>query len=126
MSESFILIAGGTLTEGVLKKPEKVSTTMLTKKLLEEKKSIEEIAEIRGLTIGTIIGHIDQIKRDFPNFNLEYLKPDDKIIKMVEKHLPKSAGKLSYLKTMLKKDGLDVSFEDIKLARAFIPNDFTL
>lgn len=118
--DSFIARTGGTLVVGKKAKEEKLTTTEVTKKLLEEKKTIKEIAELRSLTIGTIIGHVEQIKQKDLKFDVEYLRPKEDIIKAVSKHLAKSDGKLSYLKTMLKKDGQDISFDDIRLARIFV------
>jgi ATP-dependent exoDNAse (exonuclease V) alpha subunit len=122
MTNSFIARVGGTIESGYKPKPEKIPTATVTQKFLEEKKSIAEIAETRNLTMGTIIGHIEQLKQKNPELDIEYLRPADSIIKLISKHIPKSDGKLSYLKTMLKKDGLDLSFEDIRLARAFVHN----
>ena len=120
MVDGFISRVGGTLTAGKKIKEEKIPTLKITQNLLEKKNSIEEMAEIRNLTVGTIIGHIEQIKKKDAKFNVEYLRPDEKIIKLVQKHLVKSEGKLSYLKTALKKDGQDATFEDIRLARIYV------
>lgn len=117
---AFIERNGGTIEKVVLQKPVKLSTLEITKKLIEEKKSIEEIMKERGLVFSTIVNHLEQIAEEFPEVDIEYLKPDAKTIVLVAKYVPKSAGKLSYIKSQLKRGGNDMSFEDIRLARVFV------
>jgi hypothetical protein len=117
---AFIERNGGTIEKVVLQKPVKLSTLEITKKLIEEKKSIEEIMKERGLVFSTIVNHLEQIAEEFPEVDIEYLKPDAKTIALVAKHVPKSDGKLSYIKSQLKRAGNDMSFEDIRLARVFV------
>lgn len=62
MTKNFIRAAGGTetpLTTGT--KQVKKSTFDETKDLLEEGKSIVEIAKVRGLTLGTIADHVEKL-----------------------------------------------------------------
>lgn len=118
---AFIERNGGTLEKVVLQKPVKLSTLEITRRLIEEGKSIEQIAEDRGLVVGTIIHHVEQIAEEFKDVDLENLKPDAQIIAQVAKHVPKSDGKLTYIKSHLKREGNDMSFEDIRLARVFVP-----
>jgi hypothetical protein len=117
---AFIERNGGTIEKVVLQKPVKLSTLEITKKLIEQKKSIEEIMKERDFVISTIINHIEQIKENFPEVDIDYLRPDEKCVSLVAKHLPKSEGKLSYIKSKLKSEGNDMSFEDIRLARVFV------
>jgi hypothetical protein len=119
--DDFIMRVGGTLEKVVKPKVEKVSTLELTKRLIEEKKTIQEISDIRNLVFSTIVNHIEQIAQEFPETDMAYLKPDEKIVELVGKHVPKSDGKLSYIKSRLKREGNDMSFEDIRLARIFVP-----
>ena len=118
---AFIERNGGTLEKVVLQKPVKLSTLEITKKLIEEKKSIEEIMDERGLVFGTIISHVEQIAEEFPEVDIDYLRPSEKNVELVAKYVPKSGGKLAYIKSALKRAGKDMSFEDIRLARVFAP-----
>jgi hypothetical protein len=117
----FIMRTGGTLEKVVLPKKEKVSTLEITKRLIEQKKSIEEIMDERGLVFSTIVHHIEQLAELGGEVDLKYLRPEDKIVELVAKHVPKSDGKLSYIKSKLAREGNDMSFEDIRLARVFAP-----
>ncbi len=121
---AFIERNGGTIVasaKGFGGPKKKVSTLEITRKLIEEKKSIEEIMDERGLVLSTIINHIEQIATDFPEIDLEYLRPAEANIELVAKYVPKSEGKLAYIKSQLKRAGNDMSFEDIRLARVFVP-----
>ncbi len=115
----FIVRTGGTLEKVVLPKKEKVSTLELTKRLIEQKKTIEEIMDERNLVFGTIVNHLEQIFALYPNVDIEYLRPEAKVVELVAKYVPKSEGRLSYIKSQLKRSGNDMSFEDIRLARVF-------
>lgn len=117
---AFIERSGGTIEKVILPKKEKLSTLEITRRLIEQKKSIEEIMEERGLVFSTIVNHLEQIAEEFPETDIEYLRPGEKMIKLIGKHVPKSDGRLSYIKSMLKREGNDMSFEDIRLARVFV------
>ncbi len=119
LSRDFILRSGGTLDAVRRAKAEKVPSIHLTRKLIEEKKSLAEMSDKRGLVIGTIISHIEQLSEEDPSIDIDYLAPAKKHIELVRKHLAKSEGKLSPLKSALKRAGTDLSFEDIRLARVF-------
>jgi len=130
LENDFIFRMGG-LTSGGGKKEKKsnikdtkVSTILITKDLLENGKNIKEIAKERNLTIGTIINHIEDIIKKYPKANIKHIKPDSKNINLVKKANKKlkgdDKGKLSPIKMILEKDGIDISFEDIRIARLFI------
>ena len=48
--------------------------------MIEEKKTIEEIAEVRDMTAGTIIGHVAKLSADDDNLDVTHLAPDQKVI----------------------------------------------
>jgi predicted transcriptional regulator len=102
----------------------KVPTIMLTKALLEEGKTIKDICKERGLTPGTITHHIEQIIEHYPETEISHLKPKQKYIDLVAKANKKlkgeDVGKLNPIKSILEKEGHNLSFEDIRLARLFI------
>ena len=73
------------------------------------------------MTEGTIASHFMKIKVEHPEENLSYYKPKKRIVTQVEriyKELPQSDYKS--LKLMYEKLGGKVSYNDIKLALAFI------
>lgn len=55
-----------------------------TKILLEESLSIAEIAEHRSLAQATIMGHISDLKKQYPDLACEHLRPDEQILKQVK------------------------------------------
>ena len=117
---------GGTLKAGSAKREPiiKIPTIMITKEFLDAGKSIKEICKERDLTAGTITHHIEQILEEYPETNIDHIKPKEKHIELVEKANKKlkgdDIGKLSPIKSILEKDGHKLSFEDIRLARLFI------
>jgi len=105
-------------------KDTKVSTIMITKELLDEGKNIKEIAKERNLTAGTITHHIEQIIKEFPETIITHIRPSQKNIDLVKKANKKlkgeEIGKLNPIKLILEKEGSNLSFEDIRLAKLFI------
>lgn len=123
----FILNMGGDIYKKNKKKesPIKVSTIMITKELLDQRKNITQITKERGLTKSTIIYHIEQIMGLYPNTNISHIRPKQKDIDLVDKANAKlkkdeEVGKLSPIKTILEKSGHSLTFEDIRLAKLFI------
>jgi len=104
------------------KKGPKRPTFDITKEYLELKLSIDEIANERGLTIGTIIGHMVKLSELHPDFDMSYYKPDEAIIKQVQSvSKPKSKEVSLYQETSrIKKELTTLSYEEIKLALLFV------
>lgn len=99
----------------------KQSTYDVTLMHLKQKVSLKEIGEARGLTTGTIAGHLIKIIKDNPNEDLNFYKPKNatlKKVKAVYDEQPKSAP--ISLNAIYGKLGGAVSYDDIKLAVAFI------
>ena len=99
----------------------KQSTFEVTLLHLKQQKSLKEIAEIRGLTLGTISGHLIKIRKDHPEEDLNFYKPKStllKKLKVVYDKQPKNAP--ISLNVIYSKLGGSVSYDDIKLALAFI------
>lgn len=129
--DDFIVRTGGTIEArpasakgyGEAKK-EKIPTTEVTKKLLQEGKTLEEIAEIRDMVVGTIVSHLEQIMNSEPEFECSHVRPNEKNIVLVKKYTEKppkgSEGKIGYIKTRLDKAGEKLSFDQIRLARIFV------
>jgi len=126
LEHDFIMRMGGSIETGKKKKePQvKVSTVMITKELLDQGKNIAKIAKERGLTKGTITHHIEQIVEEYPETIITHIRPSQKHIDIVKKANSKlegeEVGKLSPIKTILEKDGHNLTFEDIRLAKLFI------
>lgn len=91
LHESFIIRSEGSLKADKKKaEKKKLSTFDQTRALLEEKKSIKEITEERGLTEGTVMSHIEKIIEAEPSFDIGHLKPDEKIVSDIEKAFKKT------------------------------------
>ncbi len=125
----FITRMGGNLHEGKKVKrgnirDTKISTILITKELLDKGLNIKEIARERNLTQGTIISHIEKIMGEYPETIVTQVRPSQKEINLVKKANSKlkdnEKGKLSPIKTLLEKDKVDLSFEEIRLAKLFI------
>lgn len=127
----FINRMGGTIKQIPGKKKKvgkvidtKIPTVLVTKELLEQGKNIKEIAKERNLTQGTITHHIEQIIKEFPETIITHIRPSQKNIDIVKKANKKlkgeEEGKLNPIKLILEKEGYDLSFEDIRIAKLFI------
>lgn len=127
LEQDFIIRMGGDVEIGNKKKNVpliKIPTVMVTKELLDGGMNIAKIAKERNLTKGTITHHIEQILEQYPDTNIDRIKPKQKHIDLVKKANStlegEEVGKLSPIKTILEKDGHKLSFEDIRLAKLFI------
>mgnify|MGYP001767623871 FL=1 len=131
LENDFILKMGGQIEISKNRKTNrgvrdtKTSTLEETKKLLESGLKIKEIAKERNLTTETILSHIEKIVTSNPKININHIRPKNDIIKLVKKAQSKikkkdEKGKLKPIKEILEKEGYDVSYQDIRLARLFI------
>ena len=126
----FIKKCGGTVNTREIKKNknkikekklDKQSTYEITLSYLKQKKSIEQIAEERGVTPGTISNHLIKICKDHPKEDLSFYKPKKSILnKVKEVYNLQTKGKPISLKAIY--DGLHskISYDDIKLCIAFL------
>jgi len=123
LHENFIIRVDGTKDEQLIDnaEEEKIPSKEITRRLLEEKLSIEDIATKRDLTAGTIISHIEDLVANGVKLNLSYLMstiPHHKIIQNTINKNPEV--KLKELMEILKKKKTNTSFEDIRLIRAYV------
>jgi len=148
MSEDFITKNGGdTGIENVKKNKEKIKevkedekrsfkikrarggTIEITKKMARDKKTITEIAQERNLSKNTIVNHLQAIKELLPDFDIDYMKPEDKSLKLVldaavkikKRNNPddfSQGGKIK-LKPIFKSLDEKLSYDEIKLALLF-------
>ena len=85
-AENFIKKCGGTVDADEIRanrrnlekgiKVRKKSTYLVTKQLIEQGRSLEEISIERDLTIGTLCTHLIKIASLYPNTDLSRFKPD--------------------------------------------------
>ena len=94
------------------------STFYETKKLIQEKISLPEIAKRRGFVEGTIISHIEKLLESGEEIDIEYLRPDIKRFNKIKQAFFKSEDhKLSPVKEIL---GNDFPYTEIKIVRIFL------
>lgn len=139
--KDFIDKCGGTNDQEVIRlnqnrekeyyqKEKKESTYEKTRKLLTDGKKLDEIAFERDLSMGTIINHLEKIKANHPETDLEPFKPDQKDLSKVEKVIDglKKQGdeeffdkegrvKLGYIHNAMNGQ---LDYDMIKMARLFI------
>ena len=124
----FIDRSGGSLIEIDLKALEQISeidktpTAEITKKMLLEKRSLEEVATTRSLTLGTIITHLESIKKldnkfDFLSLDIIPKTLNKTKIAKIKKSLKINEGKLSPTLFELQKLGVKTNYEEIRLVR---------
>jgi DNA-binding NarL/FixJ family response regulator len=102
----------------------KKSTYLITKDYIANGLEISDIAKERGLTRGTVVGHLEKIKTQYPNFDLERFRPDGSIMKKLLRaieEVQKKEGRedVPGLKTMHDYLNGKLSYEEIKLALVF-------
>ncbi|MEF3692125.1 MAG: helix-turn-helix domain-containing protein [Candidatus Moraniibacteriota bacterium] len=107
----------------------KRNTLELTKELVKRKLTLKKIAQERGLSLGTIVEHLAQIKKLLPDLDLDYLKPEEKKLKPILKAVDEIKRKKNpenfspdgqlKLKPIFESLGGKTSYEDIKLALIF-------
>ncbi|MBV7433723.1 AAA family ATPase [Cardiobacteriaceae bacterium TAE3-ERU3] len=122
--DGFIHRSGGETDPGKIAaakmKQEKIPTHMITKKLLLEGKTVEEVAEQRGIQIGTIIGHLNDLKDD-PEIELTtFVQRDDSLVAKLEPLLAaQPADEPLRLKPLYEALNGEHSYNDIKRALLF-------
>ena len=126
----FIKECGGTVNTREIKKTQNRikekkqggnSTYEITLSYLKQKKSIEQIAEERGFSVGTISSHLIKIRKDHPKEDLNFYQPKKAILNKVKGLYDiQPKGKPISLKAIY--DGLNgkISYDDIKLSIAFL------
>ena len=112
------------------KKQKPGGTLKITKQFIEQGKTLAEIAKERRISEQTIQDHLTQIMKRWPETNIEYLKPDEKIIELVKgavAEIKKRNNKDDFMQSGDMKlrpifDFLDkkMSYENIKLALLFM------
>ncbi len=109
---------------------EKGGTLQITKKFIEEKKTLAEIARERKISERTVQDHLIKIKQQWPETDIEYLRPAEDTLSKVQKavkEIKKRNNKDDFmqngemkLRPIFDFLGEKISYEDIKLALLFI------
>ena len=94
------------------------STFEETKKLLLQKLSIEEMVKMRGLSVGTIIGHIEKIFTLDSQVDIAYLKPPQERFEKITTAF-KQVGDFTLTPTRVIL-GEGYSYDELKLVRIFL------
>jgi len=108
----------------------KQSTYTITKDYILQGMTIDEIAEERGLSEGTVMGHFEKIKSLYPEVDISKYKPEAALFRKIQiahkqilvKKDPEQVredGSVS-LKAMFEAMNQEVSYAEIKLAMVFI------
>ena len=110
-------------------KPKKTSTYQKTLEMVQAGKGLDEIAFERDLSLGTIVNHLEELKKKDPDLNLTKYEPDKKSLEKVNKVITrlKAQGneefydkdgkiKLGFIHGALNGQ---VDYETIRLARLF-------
>ena len=104
-------------------KKKKVSTVQKTKELVLKKLSIQEIAEQRGLSSDTIIGHLEKMIYTLQKEDLKHLQLKKQRFERIKRAFEqKDDLKLTPVKAML---GQNFSYQEIRIVRLFILNKDT-
>ena len=125
---NFILSAGGSVEEikpeelKQVEEKDKTPTAEITRNLLLQNKTLAEVATERGLTLGTIITHLESIKKLDKNFDFSKLNIIDKTlnktkVSKIKKALKNNDNMLSPTLSELEKNGIKTNYEEIRLAR---------
>ncbi len=125
---NFIEMVGGSVEEikpeelKQIEEVDKTPTAEITKNLLLQGKSLQDVASERNLTLGTIITHLESIKKLNSDFDFTKLNIIDKSlnktkVNKIKKALKNNKNMLTPTLSELEKSGLKTNYEEIRLAR---------
>ncbi|MBL7045705.1 MAG: helix-turn-helix domain-containing protein [Parcubacteria group bacterium] len=131
MHDEFVLRMGGTVDKKEIDKnvarnkeaknkgvEKKIATHEITRACLNRGASLKEAAKERGMTLGTIIAHLEKLQKFDKDFDLKRFKPKAKDLKKIKEAFAKVGDtKLAPVHRALKGA---YSYEDLRLARLFI------
>jgi uncharacterized protein YpbB len=112
-----------TLKKG--KKIKKKSTYLITKELIDQGFSLQEIAIQRNITEGTIVTHLIRISDMYPGTDLSRFKPSRPVMDRVKKARAKllkdkTDGESISLKPIFSQLGGELNYAEIKLALVYL------
>jgi uncharacterized protein YpbB len=105
-------------------------THIKTKHLIEKSDTLIQLAQNRGLSKGTIVGHLTRIKEEEPEIDISKYKPtsenftrvEDAVLKLQTKKLKENFNDDGKLKLKPLFDALsgDVSYDEIRVCMLFL------
>lgn len=102
---------------------EKLSTFDITKKLIKQKKSLEEMIEERGVKVGTIVTHIEKLldEKSVTIDDILYLKPKTEEFEIMLQEVKIATDKLDEfrLKSVFQSLGGQYTFDEIRFSKIF-------
>ena len=104
----------------------RVSTYEKTLALIAKKMSLAEIAGKRGMTLGTIISHLEKLKAKNPSLDLGAYKPKEKDLRIMSEAFKKatrpdqSVGRETKISPAYEILGGKYPYEELRLARLFL------
>lgn len=123
LHEKFIIRAQGVIevqdiqSDGEIET--KIPTRELTRRFLEERLSLENIAKKRNLTVGTLVSHLEELAKENVSLDVKYLLKDIPHHRIISTIVSKNKdAKLTELMQICKTKKLEPSFEDIRVVRA--------
>lgn len=134
-AENFIKKCGGTVDADEIRanrksiekgiKVKKKSTYLVTKQLIDQGHSLEDIAIERDLTIGTLCTHLIKIASLYPNTDLSRFKPDRSTMSKVRNARKKILKEGKHGETVSLKPIFDIlkgqlSYDQIKVALLYV------
>ena len=96
-------------------RPSRGATTDATKELLSQKLSISQIAEKRGFTETTVVGHMEKIVRQGVVLDLDHLLPPPERFGKIREAFDVCG--IEYLKPVWEFLGTDFTYDELRLAR---------
>lgn len=107
---------------GSRKKPkERVPTREQTRRLLEKNLTLGQAAAERGLAVGTIISHAEDLLKQGAKLDFSYLVPSPKIQAAVEKAVAKNGfDYLTPIKEALERRGHNISYDKLRAIRLYM------
>lgn len=101
-------------------KKEKGATYLVTLDLLNDDKSIQEIAEIRSLAVGTIEGHFDKLLKD-DKISIDQIMPHDRQEKLIPYFRNNPEG--TTITDIRSKMSFEVSFGELRWIQTMIAKE---
>ena len=125
LHDEYIRALGGTLDEKEIEQNKKQGpitsqrkpSYMQTAECIEPKDTLADLARKRGVTVGTIIGHLEEIKKT-TDTNISQFAPKKSDLKNIAAAFKKSKGdRLTPVRRLLDNK---YSFDELRLARLFL------
>jgi len=125
MHSNFVYACGGKVGAKKEKKEKKVASPQVTKQFILEKKSLQEIAAERKLTLGTIVSHLETLREEDKNIDIDYLKKEAftpaRFKKIADAFLATAKSNPErHLGPVKSKLGVAYNYDEIRLVRLFL------